>query len=128
MLEAFGGTLGMMLYNTYLAIGSVGDGFESEAFDAATVGQLMDEQINSMATVGEQLKKLDDPLVLEDESDRSFVRDAMLAMNDLSDMASHLKTYAGSKEDTAAEAFQTSRTNAWGRIAVLLGIEESDDE
>ena len=127
MLEAFGGTLDMLLYNTYLAIGSVGDGFEHEAYDAATVGQLMDEQVASLSTVNAQLEKLDDMLVLEDESDRAFVRDAMRTMDDLGTMARSMKTYAGSLEGADAEAFQSARTSAWDRISALLRLGAEDE-
>jgi hypothetical protein len=126
MLEAFGASLGMMLYNTYLAIGSVGDAYEAEAYDAATVTALMDEQMNSMSTVGGQLRQLDDVLVLEDEADRVFVRDAVLVIDDLNSMARHMKAYANSLATADADAFQSARSGAWGKIAVLLGIEVDD--
>lgn len=127
MLDAYGAALGSMLYNSYISIGAIADGYVADAYDSATLVTLMDEQINMLNTSLEYANKLGSETVLGDPSDRLFVDQGTTVMNDLLSMATNLKAYATTNADEDVNAYQTARTSAWSNLETLLGLNEEEE-
>jgi hypothetical protein len=123
MLETFGAVSGVLIYNSYIVIGAVADGFEYEVYDSAQVKVYMDEQVGAMENMARQYQMLYDSGYLADEADQEFVNELVTTCNLLKDEASALNLYVLSPTDENAQVFQDNRTNAWNKIAYLLGID-----
>jgi hypothetical protein len=123
-LETLGGVTALMLYNTYVCIGAIADGYGAEVYDDLTVEELMDEQIVSLTSVEQQLNTLLQSDFLTDADDRAFLTDAIATVKLLRDEADALADYAINLEEEAMTTYDTARTAAWKKIAALLGIEE----
>ena len=118
------GTLGASnLYVTYLAIGALADAHSSDVYDDAQVIQLMQEIMNLIRTSGEALNTLQQSGILEGD-DLEYVSDMLSAYNLLLNQAHGYKEYAATGEQKYANLYDSSRTSAWEKIVVLLGIEE----
>lgn len=123
-LESLGAISGMLVYNTYVGIGAIADGFSTDAYDAETVKSLMEEQQSAMTSIMESLDKLATSGFLTDPADKQYVNDAKDICNTLKTMAGHLAAYSQDKSTTNSDAFQASRTSAWKQISALLDFEE----
>ncbi len=123
-LETFGSSSGLLLYNTYLALGTVSDAYAGECYKADLVKQLSQEQINSLELMVTQYNKLLESGFLTEASDKSFVTDMVVILGYLKNQAKYLNAYSesGSAEDT--EKYEYNRNEAWTRISKLLGFEE----
>ena len=123
MLETFGAVSGIVIYNTYIVLGTVADGFEGEVYDSATVITYIDEQVAVLQNLAEQFRKVYDARYMTDEGDQAFLLELETACNLLRDQALALTTYVIDGTDEKADAFQEKRTMAWDKIAWLLEIE-----
>jgi hypothetical protein len=122
-LETLGAASGIMIYNTYVAIGSIADGYEYEAYDSAEVKVFMDEQAGAMQNMATQYQALLDSGYLEAQEDQEFVSELIVTCRLLSDQAGALTQYALTQSDDVAQAFQDYRSEAWQKIAYLLDID-----
>lgn len=123
-LETIGSISGGMLYNTYVSIGVIADGFHDKVYDAEYTRALMDEQITLIASVDSSLMKLEQSGFLTDTSDIRYLKEIRIAFGYLSNEAYYLKLYANDSSDSNADNFQYYREKAWKLIAVLLDIKE----
>ena len=123
-LESLGMLSGLAVYNTYVAIGAIGDGYESEAYDGETVVALMDEQKAVLTTIINDYDELLASGFITAEDDKAFVADTKEICSILKTMADHLSAYTRDKSETNSTAFQSARESAWNKIAVLLDIEQ----
>lgn len=128
VLESFGATLGVMVYNTYLSIGALADGHGCDAYDTPTIQALMDEQVGMIDRVLESLDKARRPEALEDSEDRAFVDQAILALRDLRTVATKLKLYVESDSEIVLRDYNDARASAWTRIEELLGLGETEGQ
>jgi hypothetical protein len=123
-LESLGAISGIMLYNTYVSIGAMADGFATETYDAETIKSLMDEQQSSMASAVETFDKLLASGFVTEAADKKYVEDAKEICGLLKSMAGNLSDYSTDKSTEHSDAFQETRKEAWSKIAALLGFEE----
>jgi hypothetical protein len=126
-LETLGVLSGMVMYNTYLTIGGIADGYEYEVYESEYVVQLMDEQISAMNNVILQFDELRQSGFVEDRADLDFIENIQEALNLLASEAQALKAYADTGEQEDVETFQDYRRRAWDKISGLLGIESDED-
>ena len=125
-LETLGSITGMLMYNTYVGIGSIGDGYEEGVYDAKYVGDVMDEQVSGIKAVNAQLLVLLNSGFLDDEADLSFMRDVRTTFDLLINEAEKLKEYAASTDQGDADKFQSYRKQAWSKISDLLGLGDEE--
>lgn len=123
-LIALGSTSGLLLYNTYICIGAIADGYVGEVYTATRVGELMDEQVASMDAVIAEFNNLTDSGFVTDEGDLSYISDLILTMELLKREAKGLKAYAATGSDADSDEYNSARDTAWENIAELLGFED----
>lgn len=123
-LETLGMQAGIVLYNGYVVIGSINDGYVKDAWDKQTVLDLLDEQITMMNTMYDQYDKLLNSKFLSDPSDSSSVVTIMKGTNLVIKEARKLKDYVNDPSDENRDIYMDARAEAWKLIAKFLDIEE----
>lgn len=124
MLETFGATTSMFLYNTYTTIGSIGDQFECDCIDDTTAIAMMDEQVSALNDLATQFDTLLASGYIDDPLDFDFLSDCIATMRLLSDEAYYLAQYMRSFSDYYVDMFHEKRNAAWSMIAELLGLDD----
>lgn len=122
-LKSVGAFSAIVLYNTYLAIGSIADAYEYGAYETEYVEELMQEQVATMDNLSETCDELLASGFLTDEADVHFVEEIQYALSLLKEQASALDYYLKADSEEAGSAFQEARSSAWEKISELLGIE-----
>jgi hypothetical protein len=122
--EAFGGVSSIMVYNTYITIGAVGDAHEKEVYDAEYVKGLMSEQTTMLQSAIDLLAKCKEVksngLTSEDIT---YIKDLIACLESLKGEAQGLSDYVISKSEDALLIYNTNRKKAWNQIATLMGLE-----
>lgn len=125
VLQAFGGTSSIALYNTYLAIGAIADGFVAEAYEGSYVVSLMNEQSSMLEVVKAQLQgALDDKKSGMSEDDNAYLRQMITTLDHLRLEAEGLSKYAVDGSQEADKQYNDNRTKAWDLISEMLGLSE----
>lgn len=123
--EAFGGTSSLALYNTYITIGAVADGFVSDSYDSERVQSLMDEQTAMMGVLIDLLDKAakdaSESLTAED---KIYLDEMIKCLGYLKEEAQGLHDIAVDGSDDANYRYTTNRDLAWEYIEELLGLNE----
>ena len=121
--EAFGGTASIALYNTYITIGAVADGYVAESYDSERVQTLMDEQVSMINVLIDFLNKaIDDPSESLTSDDKDYLREMITCLNYLKAEAQGLHDIALYGSDDASNRYNTNRDLAWTSIELLLGL------
>ena len=127
VMESFGGTASVALYNTYLSIGAIADGYVNEYYDADRVADLMTEQVTMMTSLTTQMK---DALAAEknglSQDDRDYMNEMITCIDYLKNEAQGLLDYANDGTETSQQKYNTNRNLAWSMIEELLGIGEEE--
>lgn len=121
-LETMGATSGLLVYQTYLVIGSVADGYGASGYTKETVVTLMDEQVASCNNIIGTFDKLLLSGFLTDPTDEKYVRDIITTMKLLVDEAKLLKIYVETPNDANLATYDATRIKAWNMITALLSI------
>jgi hypothetical protein len=122
-LEAIGAFGGATLYNTYVVVGMLADAYTGEVYEYDYASELVGEQINMLNNFKQTLNDLLSSGFLTDTDDQNFAREMIACADLLLAEANALDGYFYDPSDANADAFQTSRTNAWDKVAALLGID-----
>jgi hypothetical protein len=123
-LSALGGSCGLLLYNTYIVVGMVADGYGNEVYTAAESNEILQEQLSGVETIKTQYNDLIKSGFLNDPNDVTFMKDILAAFDLVEKEARSLGRYidSGSQED--AQSYEVERKAAWAEISQLLGMEE----
>lgn len=123
VLQAFGATSAMAMYNTYVTIGSVADAYNSSAYEASYVKQLMDEQLVFLGNVRDYLDKAVDAKEsgLSDD-DIKYMKEMNECLGYLEDEAEGLKEFAETASDKSRDKYSKGREKSWAMIEELLGL------
>jgi hypothetical protein len=124
VLEALGGFSALALYNTYIVVGAVADGYVSEVYTQEMATNLIAEQIPSIELLTEHCNKLLAGNVLQNASDKEYVSGIREALKLLQTEASALKDFIASGNESDQKAYDESRNAAWAKISKLLGFEQ----
>lgn len=124
VLEALGGFSALALYNTYIVVGAVADGYASDIYTSEMATNLIAEQISSIELLQEHCDKLLSGTVLQNPSDKEFVTGIREALKLLKSEAKSFKNYIESGSEGDQKAYNDNRNAAWTKIAKLLGIQE----
>lgn len=122
-LETLGATSAMLLYNTYICIGSIADGYDKVS-TKETVSSLLGEQTNDIDVIVSNYEKLLSSGFLESESDKEFIKKAIKCAGHLKTEASSFKSYVETKNKSEVDKYDSARKNAWALIEDLLGLKK----
>ncbi len=123
-LETIGAASGLLLYNTYLAIGTVSDAYAGQCYKADVTTQLAQEQINTAELLANQYNLLLESGFLTDKDDKAFVTEIVLTFGYLKNEATYLKAFVESGSDKDTKKYEDNRNEAWTRISKMLGLNE----
>jgi hypothetical protein len=123
-LEALGGSCGMLLYNTYLVIGEAADAYGGDVYDAATVEEIVQEQLDGIKTIKEQYNALMGTDFLSDPEDVKFMKRTLSTFDMVAKEGKALIAFVNSGSDADAGTYDDLRKEAWAEIADLLGIDQ----
>lgn len=124
VLEALGGFSALALYNTYIVVGAVADGYAYEVYDKEMATNLVTEQIPSIQLLIDHCDKLLTGTNLQNASDKEYVSGIRTALYLLKDEATALKSYIETGNEDDQKTYGDKRSTAWNKISVLLGIEQ----
>lgn len=126
VLEGFGSVSAIAVYNTYITIGAIADGYVYETYDSEYVAGLMSEQIAMINVINESLEKCvnDNSEGSLDSADKKYLNDFIDCLDLLRQEAEGFKSYALSESESGLEKYTTNRDLAWKKIAQLLDLEE----
>lgn len=123
VMESFGGTASVALYNTYLTIGAIADGYVNETYDADRVSDLMAEQVTMMTSLISQMKEA---IAVEksglSKDDKEYMGDMITCLEYLKNEAQGLQDYATDGLEASQQKYNTNRDLAWAKIEDLLGL------
>lgn len=124
LLQAFTSFSAATLYNTYGIIGSIGDGFGAEAYDAETVKNLLNAQKDLMDNLVKVLEDLKTSGTLTDSVTINYANSAAAIMKSLKQQAQWMIDYARTKRQQFLDNYETQRNNNWKEISKLMGQKE----
>lgn len=122
-LQAIGGSVSLVLYNTYLVIGMAADGYAGNVYSAETAIELVEEQVGGIDAVKGQFEGLLDSGFLIDPNDVTYTKEVLGAFDLVDAEAEALLEYLNSGTDEAARVYEERRVVAWEEISRLLGID-----
>ena len=124
--ECMGSLSAVMLYNTYLTIGSIADMHTSGTIKKDFALELCSEQIGMLDAVRQAVQK-----VIDDNSkgaltgdDKAYVKELSVTLGQLKNQVSFLEKYIKGANESDAKEYHKYREAAWGQIADLLGLDE----
>ena len=123
-LETIGAAGGLLLYDSYVVVGALGDAFEKEVYDAGYIKELMTEQVNSIEAQEAQFKKLSESGFLEETGDKDFIKEMITCFGLLKAYAKSLISYSSNVNTENADIFQADRKKAWDKVTELLGLDK----
>ncbi len=124
LLEATGSFSAATMYNTYAAIGSIGDGYGHDAYDAVTVNDLLDAQKKLADNLMKVFRDLKDEKTFSSQSDIDYANAAINILNGLKSQAQLMEDYVNTKKQQKLNDYNTQRKKNWSAISKLMGIKE----
>ncbi len=121
-LESIGVLSAITMYNTYLAIGAVADGY-GVSYEADYAASLMKEQEGFLIAAIDQLNALKATDFL-DEDDKLFVQQTTECLNYLKMQAGAMGKYSQGESQADLDSYNFYRGRAWNMIEDLLGLGE----
>src|SRR5688572_29154698 len=118
-LEALGGSCGMLLYNTYLVIGEAADAYGGDVYDAATVEEIVLEQLEGIKTIKQQYNALLATSFLSDPEHVKFMKRTLSTFDMVAKEGQALIDFVNSGNDSDAADDDELRKEAWAEIADL---------
>ncbi|MDX1905789.1 MAG: hypothetical protein SF053_02055 [Bacteroidia bacterium] len=121
VLETLGVSSGQAVYLTYVAMGTVVDAYNANAYDTTTATQMLTNYMNMSEAAANQYKKLIEANLLTEE-DQSYVVQLSEIYQLLYAEASAFKSYIEGADETYLTIYDARRNEAWTRITGLLGV------
>jgi len=124
LLQTMGSFSAATLYNTYAVIGSIGDGFGHDAYDAVTVNDLMDAQKKLADNLVKVFLDLKEQKIIQTQADIDYANTAITILNGLKIQAQLMEDYANTKKQQKLNEYDVQRKKNWSAISKLMGIPE----
>jgi len=124
LLGMMGGMSAGFLYNTYGLIGSIADGYGQDAYDAATVNDLLEAQKKLADNLVELLEKMISENAFKKPSNKEYVAAAVQVIKGLKAQAQLLLNMVSNKTQKNIKAYDEQRNKNWKDISKLMGVEE----
>lgn len=122
VIQSLGASTYVVLYNTFLGIGSIVDGNLQGIYeDQLTIG-LIDDQLRMINLVDTSYAKLLQTSFVSGAEDRKFIEGARGVLGNLYAYANNYKFYVNDKSPANKLRFEESRDKAWGSLSALLGL------
>lgn len=118
-LTAIGGLSAGYVYNSYIAIGAIGDGFGKGVYTDEQVQELTNDIVNMMDVVKKQTLGIQQYV---SKADQDFVDDVFEILGLLQEQARQLKKYSETENASDLTAYEKARTKVWPKIQKLLGL------
>jgi hypothetical protein len=118
-LETIGAITAIAVYNTYIAIGAVADGYADEGYKPDYVNTLMEEQVSAMEGLTTQLHDLQTSGFITDPEDDAYIEEFVTVVGYLREEAEGLKKIV---EGGGNDLYEESREKAWAKISELLDL------
>lgn len=126
LLNTLGGMSAGFLYNTYVSIGSLSDGYAKDVYSKDLINSLVEEQTQLIENVRIMLNDLLVKKSLISDDDQKFVKQTMEIMNGLKEQARFLKEIANTNETAKKDAYQKQRQDNWKKISKLMGLDNDN--
>lgn len=123
--EKIGTLSAALVYNTYLGIGAITDGYVSKAYDEARVNELFDEQKSLIANVDAEMNKMITEKALDSQDDIEYTKDVSAILKGLTKQINAFQAYLKDKSETRTTAYDTQRKENWAKISELLGLQSN---
>jgi hypothetical protein len=123
LLETVGGLSAQGVYLTYVAIGSLADGYVYKAFNKKTTTSLLGEYIALSVNSQKLLQKLIDQKIVSG-TDIQFTKELIATYSLLIQEAGAFSKYVSQEDANQAKIYDEKRKAAWKKISKLLNIKE----
>lgn len=126
VLECMGAMSAVVLYNTYITVGSIADMYAKEVIKKDYAATLSSEQIGMMQTLEKAMQKAIDEkgvAALKSE-DKAYFEEMLVAVGHLKQTATFLEKYIKNGNSADATTYDKHRNAAWDKIAVILDLGE----
>lgn len=120
--EALGSSSAVIVYNTYLAIGSICDNYVYKGYDEKKVNELFDEQKELLGTIDNVFNKLLDEKILVKKDDVAYTQELSSVLKGLKRQMELFQEYMKDKTDARTTTYDNQRKKNWDKIARLIGI------
>lgn len=121
-IQSLGASTYVVLYNTFLGIGSIVDGNSQGVFDDKLTVGLIDDQLRMINLVDTNYAKLLQTGFVSGEEDRKYLEGARGVLGSLYVYANNYKTYVNDKSAANKQRFEEARDKAWLSLSSLLGL------
>jgi len=122
VLETLGLMGGVSLYNTYVLIGAVSDGFANEGYSDELATTLLNKQIGLIDAQIAQYKTVGKSFVKK-ASDKEAITTINEIFVGLKAQAQYAIDYIATPSNDAAEIYDEQREANWAKISEFLGME-----
>src|SRR5690606_31601136 len=112
------------IYNTYITVGAIADGYKTEAYTQEYSIELLEEQEGIINNINEIIKDLLKDKMMKSPDDAAFTGDLVDILNGLVSQATYLKKYLEDESAENADKFEKQRNKNWSNIAKFMGIDE----
>lgn len=123
MLETIGMLSGQGIYLTYVAIGSMADGYAKKVYKKKQASQLLKVYSNMALKAQKQLLKLKKEKAIKG-SNLSSVEQLAETFEVLSDQALAFRDYLETGDSAKVDVYESKRKEAWKQISALLGLND----
>ncbi|BDA78257.1 hypothetical protein LPTSP3_g11870 [Leptospira kobayashii] len=123
LLESIGTLSAQGLYLTYMSIGTLSDGFVSQAYDKETTENIMNSYVNLSKICKDQISTLIKEGNLSAE-DKKFLKEIESTYGHLILQGQAILGYIATSDQTQLKVFESNRLEAWKKIAKILDIKE----
>lgn len=124
LLQAVGSFSAATFYNTYAVLGSIGDGYAHEVYNAAMVKELMDAQENLSDNLIRVFQQLIEKKIFIARVDIDYAVEAIDILTGLKTQAQLMKEYSSSRKKQKLTDYEDQRNKNWSAISKLMGIKE----
>ncbi|WP_411823123.1 hypothetical protein [Leptospira sp. 'Mane'] len=123
LLESIGTLSAQGLYLTYMSIGTLSDGFVSQAYDKETTENIMNSYVNLSKICKDQISVLIKEGNLSND-DKKLLKDIESTYGYLILQGQAILGYIATSDQSQLKVFESNRLEAWKRITTILNIKE----
>lgn len=124
LLGMMGSLTAGFLYNTYAVIGSIGDGYGHDAYNAATVTDLMNAQKKLADNMIGLLEKTISDGAFKDQADKDYLSSTVSIIKGLRLQVERFLLIVKKNNQKNIDAYDEQRNKNWKDLSKLMGIKE----
>lgn len=124
LLGMMGSLTAGFLYNTYGVIGSLGDGYGHDAYNATTVTDLMNAQKKLADNMIGLLEKTITDGAFKEKADKDYLSSTVSIIKGLRTQVELFLLIVKNKSQKNVDAYNEQRNKNWKDLSELMGIKE----